>query len=1376
MANNPVVQTQPPSNVAIPDIESQGPKLSKTLANNSICCQYVSDPQFVKVQVDFSGKNVLALVDTGAGTSVANPKFLEKIPSHVTLDKSEYDYMTTVNGGQMSVLGVVQVVCTIAGCKVSLRVQIIPGSLYELVLGRDFLQEQGAIIDFKQNTFILQSGSQDVKAVCSFEIPPKSESIIFGKVKNPLNSIIGFCQGHRVSQKLGLCVARSIVDPGRGQIPIRLLNPSNQSISVYKNTKVGTFHPVQECVEPDLTNLRAGADHMSSEGLVSPIVSSVLTEAEFNIDNGDLTGVQRKTLSDLLQKYRQVFASHPSELGHTKVVQHHIDVEAGQRPIRLRPYRAGPHQRAVIDENIQTLLDQEVIEPSNSPWAAPVVLVLKKDKTYRFCVDYRRLNSVTKFDSFPLSRIDDCFDTLGTTQPYYFSTLDLMSGFFQVDLDEESRDKTTFVTHRGTYRFKRMPQGLVGAPATFSRLVETVFRGLNWKICLAYLDDIIVFSHSFNDHIKHLTQVFDRLVSSNLKLKMNKCHFGKKQVQYLGHILSAQGISPDPQKVEAVASFPVPQNAKAIRSFLGLTGFYRRFVNKYTVIAKPLRDLLRKGTKFVWLDEHEQAFKKLKEALINSPLLAFPEFNTPFKLYTDGSYSGIGAILTQSQNGLERVVAYTGRALNVHETNYPITEIEALSMIHAVSQFDVYLRHAPFTVYSDHSALRPLFQTKDATGRLGRWILFMQGYKYEILYRPGQNMGHADALSRRDYPRNTDSLELEPYIGLDMYNNVAVSTPSQVQNISPNLVKTSVLATDIQTCDSTEIPDWDELVTLQEVDHDCRPIIRYLRDKILPENDIEARHLLLKIDQYTLYDSILYHIRNPRGKEPHRQVVVPASLRKTVLTQTHSDVLGGHFGQDRTYALIQLRYYWPGMYTDVSTFVSQCISCNQKKRPCSKIKAPLQPLPIPSSPFERISVDVVGPLPVTHSGKKYLLCFTDHLTRYPEVFAVSDIKASTVARIFFDEIVCRHGAPRELLSDRGTNFLSNLVKETCKLFGTQQKFTSPYRPQTNGLQERYHATLIQSLAMYVDSHHRDWDVFLPSVLFAFRASPATRSTGHSPFMLLYGREPTLPLDVKYTMPMECPATVRDHLSMLITKLETVRGIAITNLTEHKNQMKSQYDKTARLETFEVGDVVFVYCPHVKAHASKKLSMLWKGPYFIAQKVSQVLYKVRRLSDNKLLSVPVHVNRFKRADFSKQRPDDLDPPLVESGQDIFAPELVENDLADNFSHSVLPPNLTSTLDQDIANDQEHTKNVKPTSTHQNVPQDNDELFEVEKIIKGRYKNGRLEYLVKWKGFPTAANTWEPSTNLNQVTLDYLKENPVKITGKANCSLFKCFRYF
>ena len=322
--------------------------------------------------------------------------------------------------------------------------------------------------------------------------------------------------------------------------------------------------------------------------------------------------------------------------------------------------------------------------------------------SYRFCVDYRRLNSVTRFDSYPLLRIDDCFDAVGISQPQYFTTLDLMSGYFQVDLDEASRDKTTFTTQMGTYRFKRMPQGLAGAPATFSRLVETVFRGLNWKVCLAYLDDVIVFSRSFDDHLKHLKQVFDRLVSANLRLKVNKCHFAQHEVEYLGHKLSAHGISPDPIKIEVVYSYPVPRNTKAVRSFLGLTGFYRKFVEGYSVKSRPLREILKKGVKFEWTDECERSFQERKDALIAHPVLAFPEFNSPFNLYTDGSYQGVGAVLTQVQKGSERVIAYTGRALNIHETRYPVTELEALAMIHAVTKFDIYLRHSSFTVYTDH--------------------------------------------------------------------------------------------------------------------------------------------------------------------------------------------------------------------------------------------------------------------------------------------------------------------------------------------------------------------------------------------------------------------------------------------------------------------------------------------------------------------------------------------------------------------------------------------------------------------------------------------------------------------------------------------------
>jgi hypothetical protein len=724
--------------------------------------------------------------------------------------------------------------------------------------------------------------------------------------------------------------------------------------------------------------------------------------------------------------------------------------------------------------------------------------------------------------------------------------------------------------------------------------------------------------------------------------------------------------------------------------------------------------------------------------------------------------------LTQLQNGCEHVISYTGRALNSHESNYPITELEALAVIHTVSKFEVYLRHCPFTVYTDHSALKPLFETKDAIGRLGRWILYMQGYRYGIVYKPGEKMGHVDALSRRGYPEYQNTHELEPQIGLDMLKDMkSIEKPTSQDHQCPRIDPILSTIEHGKQNVTQEIVTLPEISALQEIDPDCKPILQYLRDKTLPESDSQARKLLLTVDQYIIQDDILYHFRNPRRGEPHTQVVVPASLRPTILSQAHSDTLGGHFGQDRTFSLIQLRYFWPGMFVDVKKFVDQCISCKQKKRPKQRIKALLHPLPIPTVPFERLSVDIVGPLPTSYTGNKYLLCFTDHLTRYPEVFAIVDTKASTVARIFFNEIVCRHGAPRELLSDRGTNFLSSIVRETCKYFGTSQKFTSPYHPQTNGLQERYHATLIQSLSMYVDSHQKDWDEFLPAVLFAYRATPATRSTGHSPFMLLFGREPTLPLDVTFTVPQKAPNTVKDYFAQLVSKLETVRAITIENLQKNRNQMKLQSDRSAFVKNFTIGDIVFVYTPQVKIHRSKKLTMLWTGPYLITQKVSEVLYRLRRLSDNKLLSVPVHVNRFKIGNSLKEVLHDTQVSI--ESDEIFTPDLTNDDFEISDPESILPTNLlTQSRDIEISTEMEEknpNEEIKTTN-------DND-TFEVEKVLKGRYKNGKLEYLIKWKDYPASQNTWEPELYLNDATLEYLEKHPVQIIGKSKrkntCSL-------
>ena len=1170
--------------------------------------------------MEIRGIKARLLVDSGATDTILSSSVYYRINSTSRPDLTEVG-VHNADGSSMDTLGSAWLELGLRTCIFPLEVVFGNTDQIDGLLGLDFMEPNGCNIDLKTKELLVKgerikctdargvSFSSRVVVGATTRVPPGHEVVIPGHTTG-MQEETGFAliEPAMSSELLhkGIIVARVVVERMGTTLPVRVFNPGKKACVIRRGTLAGHLTPI------------SGADIEECHDNSSPTIDTqVVPEHLVDLFERSKEGIDQVfhgKIAKLLCENQDVFAISDSDIGKTGLVKHHINT-GDSKPIRQRPRRFPPKEQEEIDRQIQDMLQHDRIEPSDSPWSSNVVLVKKKDGSKRFCVDYRRLNHLTIKDSYPIPRIDDSLDALGGAK--WFSTLDLASGYWQVELDEEAKKKSAFVVRGGLYSWKVMPFGLCNAPSTFERLMEQVLAGLHWEVLLVYLDDVIVFAKTIDDELTRLGIVFQRLRQAGLKLKAKKCHLFRESVLYLGHVVSREGVATDPEKIRVVKEWPTPTNAKEVQSFLGLASYYRRFIAGFANIARPLHRLTGKSHTFAWSADCEDAFQELKKRLQESPILAYPDPKEEFILDTDASNEGIGAVLSQVINGKEKVISYASRALNKAEKNYCVTRKELLAVVVFLKQFRQYLYGQKITVSTDHGALQWLLNFRDPQGQMARWLQVIAEYDIKVIHRAGRSHANADSLSRRPCPqckRDEDSASFEGRAGprSDRAEAKAVTLVPSISNADLNQEQAEdssikwILEAKRQSKDR---PDWSSMTSKPSIEKS------YWR----------------MWDQLAVKHEVLYRKWEcDQGQEITWHVVLPTKLRSEVVKELHGGKSSGHLGMNKTIAKVRMRFYWVGMDADIRSIVRQCNICASKKSPAKKRRAPLQQDSV-GMPMERVALDIVGPLPETERGNKYILVVGDYFSKWMEAYPIPDQTAETVAEKFVNEFVCRFGVPAVLHSDQGRNFESHVFKEMCEILGIHKTRTTPYNPKSDGLIEKFNGTLINMLSMMIEpfNRQRDWDEKLAMALLAYRSAPQD-STRETPNMLMLGREIHLPVDLTTEAlqdDVDDGTNLKaDYAYTLRQRMRAAHQRARANFAQSARRQKKTYDQKVEGRPFAVGEFVWLHNAAKTKGLSPKLQRRWEGPYLIVHRLSDVTCRIQAKKRGKMKVV--HVDRLK----------------------------------------------------------------------------------------------------------------------------------------------------
>lgn len=898
----------------------------------------------------------------------------------------------------------------------------------------------------------------------------------------------------------------------------------------------------------------------------------------FNI-NPKLSESKRARMKNLLYKYRHMFAYNKldiADVDRSKLPK--VDIDTGDHlPIRSTYYRRSPGDKSVIEKSIELMIKQKVIQPSESPWSSPVVIVMKKNGDIRFCCDYRRLNKITKKDSWPLPRIDEALDSLSGSD--CFSSLDMFSGYWMLPLSDDAREKSAFITHMGLFEWKVLPFGLTCAPAKYQRMMDHLLRKLKWKTCALYLDDVCVFSKGFDQQLTRLEEVFRTLDEVNLKMNPSKCFFAQDELEYLGHTVSGEGTKPSESKIKKVREYSSPRNVPELRSFLGLAGYYRNYVNNFAKLAHPLFHLLKKDNAYEWTKACQTSFEKLKEALVSKPILTHFDDKKEHAIFVDACGKGIGAILKQAEETEKgdmvwKVVSYWGRALKDAETRYPATELELLGVVNACHYFRSYIHGQKTKVFTDHRALlslcgRGLGQSAQAYNRrVNTWQMKLADFDLEIIYRPGKTHQDADALSRMPQPQE-DSVEGdEEKVFFHSFQNTAV-------------IKSG-------SCTGTSSLGGMDLVAAQAGD----TFIQYKIEQV--KSSAKAR----KRFRYDEKHKILF--RWVKGKLADDQkalaIVVARSIQHLVVKHFHDSLEGGHRGAKQTKSKIRRFPLWfPAMDKFVERYVRHCKVCQVKKG-----NRPTPPPPISLhkelnferlEPFDVLCLDLVDFHNSPSRGYNYIVNCIDLLTCYIESAPLKKPTGNAIANFVEERFILRGHVPKMILTDRGINLTSGKFKEKCEEWNVKLIHTSRYNPRCNGKVEKANGDFKKILKTIVSPTGNNWSDMVKVVTSIMNRSIHS-STGYTPHFLVHGQHPKTPLENKYvyksSTEMASPSklTMQEHWNVAREKA--------------RKSAEKWADKPAKklIPVFKVNDRVLIYKFRHAQGASHALVDLWEGPFTV----------------------------------------------------------------------------------------------------------------------------------------------------------------------------------